>query len=212
MREIKTFYVNALRECLYVLSSENGECVIVDPGCQNDRERARVDGYLAEEGLKPACILLTHAHFDHVLSVPYFAEKWNIPAVMNPADCDLLSKLSGYTNLFNMEYLPMDNVSFRYVNDGDEVRFAGFTFKVLGTPGHTNGGVCYIEEKERIMFSGDTLFQGSIGRTDFEESGEEDMCVSLQKLKRLDQDITVYPGHGYPTTIGEELRTNPYLR
>ena len=101
--------------------------MIVDPGCQDGRERARVDDYFEKEGLRPVCILLTHAHFDHVLSVPYFAEKWDIPAVMNPADCDLLSKLSGYTSLFNMEYLPMDNVKFRYVNDGDEIQYAGFT-------------------------------------------------------------------------------------
>ena len=106
----------------------------------------------------------------------------------------------------------MDKVEFRYVCDGDEISYAGFTFKIVGTPVHTNGGVCYLEEKERVMFSGDTLFQGSIGRTDFEESGEEDMCMSLEKLKRLDRDIAVYPGHGYPTTIDEELKTNPYLR
>ena len=212
MRELKTFYVNSLRECLYVLSSADKECVIVDPGCQNDRERARVDDYIAEEGLSPVCILLTHAHFDHVLSVPHFAAKYGIPAVMNAADCGLLSQLRDYTNLFGLEYLPMDKVEFRYVCDGDEISYAGFTFKVVGTPGHTNGGVCYLEEKERVMFSGDTLFQGSIGRTDFEESGEDDMCMSLEKLKRLDRDIAVYPGHGYPTTIDEELKTNPYLR
>ena len=212
MSEIKTFYVNSLRECLYVLSSASVECIIVDPGCQNDRERARIDEYIAEEGLKPACILLTHAHFDHVLSVPHFAEKYGIPAVMNPADCGLLSHLKDYTNLFGMEYHPMDDVPFRYVNDGDEILYAGFTFKVIATPGHTNGGVCYLEEKERLMFTGDTLFEGSIGRTDFEEGGEEDMDISLGKLKRLDEDIAVYPGHGYPTTIGKELKTNPYLR
>jgi len=212
MAEIKTFYVNSLRECLYVLSSDGKECVIVDPGCRNDRERARIDDYIAAEGLKPACILLTHAHFDHVLSVPHFAEKYGIPAVMNAADCGLLSHLHDYTNLFGMEFLPMDNVTFRYISDGDVITYAGFTFKVIGTPGHTNGGVCYLEEKERLLFSGDTLFEGSIGRTDFEDSGEEDMYISLEKLKRLDEDIAVYPGHGYPTTIGNELRTNPYLR
>ena len=104
MRELKTFYVNSLRECLYVLSSADKECVIVDPGCQNDRERARVDDYIAEEGLSPVCILLTHAHFDHVLSVPHFAAKYGIPAVMNAADCGLLSHLRDYTNLFGLEY------------------------------------------------------------------------------------------------------------
>ena len=98
MREIKTFYVNSLRECLYVMSAESGECVIVDPGCQNDRERARVDGYIAEEGLRPVCILLTHAHFDHVLSLGWFAGKYGIEAVMSAADADLLSKLQQYTN------------------------------------------------------------------------------------------------------------------
>lgn len=212
MSEIKTFYVNSLRECLYVLSSAGKECVIVDPGCQNDRERARVDDYIEAEGLKPACILLTHAHFDHVLSVPHFAEKYDIPVVMNAADCGLLSHLHDYTNLFGMEFLPMDRVTFRYVSDGDIISYAGLSFRVIGTPGHTNGGVCYLEENERILFTGDTLFEGSIGRTDFEESGEEDMLISLEKLKRLDEDIAVYPGHGYHTTIGDELKTNPYLR
>ena len=212
MHVIKTFYVNSLRECLYVLSSENKGCVIVDPGCQNGLERERVDEYIMTENLRPACILLTHGHFDHVLSTAYFAQKYDIPALVNAGDCGLLSHLRDYTNLFGMEYLPLDGVEFRYVNDGDVLSYAGFSFKVIATPGHTNGGVCYLEEKERVMFSGDTLFEGSIGRTDFEESGEEDMIVSLGKLKRLDEDIAVYPGHGYPTTIGDELRNNPYLR
>ena len=212
MREIKTFYVNSLRECLYVLSSQSGECVIVDPGCQNERERARVDGYIAEGGLRPACILLTHGHFDHVLSLAYFAEKYGIEAVMNAGDIDLLSKLRQYTNLFGLEYLPTDKVSFRYVCDGDVLYYAGFTFSVVATPGHTNGGVCYLEKEEKLIFTGDTLFEGSIGRTDFEESGEEDMLISLEKFKRMDKDIAVYPGHGYSTTIGNELRSNPYLR
>ena len=104
MRDLKTFYVNSLRECLYVLSSAGKECVIVDPGCQNARERARVDDYIAEEGLRPVCILLTHGHFDHVLSVSHFAEKYGIPAVMNAGDCGLLSHLNDYTNLFGMLY------------------------------------------------------------------------------------------------------------
>ncbi|MBR5736371.1 MAG: MBL fold metallo-hydrolase [Bacteroidales bacterium] len=212
MHVINTFYVNSLRECLYVLSSESKECVIVDPGCQNDRERARVEEYLETEGLRPVCILLTHAHFDHVLSLGWFAGKYGIPAVMSAADSDLLSKLRQYTNLFGMEYIPTDRVTFRYVSDGEEISYAGFTFKVIATPGHTEGGICYLEQAEKILFTGDTLFEGSIGRTDFEESGEEDMCISLEKLKRLDKDIAVYPGHGYSTTIGEELRSNPYLR
>ena len=212
MREIKTFYVNSLRECLYVMSAENGECVIVDPGCETDRERARVDGYIAEEGLRPVCILLTHVHFDHVLSLGWFASKYGIPAVMGAADTGLIGKLQQYTRLFDLPYIPIDGVSFIYVNGGEEVSRAGFTFKVIATPGHTEGGMCYLEEKERILFSGDTLFEGSIGRTDFEEGNEDDMYDSLEKLKRLDGDITVYPGHGYPTTIAAELSTNPYLR
>lgn len=212
MHELKTFYVNSLRECLYVLSSSDKKCVLVDPGCQNDRERARVDEYLEQQGLTPVCILLTHGHFDHVLSVAYFASKWDIPAVVNAADCGLLKHLRTYTDFFGMEYLPMDDVEFRYISDGDELEYAGFHFTVIGTPGHTGGGVCYLEKEERLLFCGDTLFQGSIGRTDFKESNEEDMIVSLGKLKRLDTDIQVYPGHGYPTTIGLELKTNPYLR
>jgi glyoxylase-like metal-dependent hydrolase (beta-lactamase superfamily II) len=212
MREIKTFYVNPLRECLYVLSAENGECVIVDPGCQTARERARVDEYIAQESLRPVAILLTHGHFDHVLSLGCFAAEYDIPVVMNAADAELLSKLQQYTNTFAMEFNPTDKAEYRYVIDGDEISYAGFTFKVIGTPGHTRGGVCYLEEKEKILFSGDTLFEGSIGRTDLEDSDEDDMFASLEKLKRLDPEISVYPGHGYPTTIGTELKFNPYLR
>ena len=212
MRELKTFYVNSLRECLYVLSSKSGECVIVDPGCQNARERERVDEYISESGLKPVAVLLTHAHFDHVLALGWFTVKYDVPAVMSTADADLLSKLKYYTSVFDLEYLPTDDVRFHYVGDGDEISYAGFTFRVLATPGHTYGSVCYIEESEKIMFSGDTLFEGSIGRTDLEYSSDEEMYVSIARIKKLDGDITVYPGHGYPTTIGQELRTNPYLR
>ena len=212
MGDITTFYVNSLRECTYVFSSTGRECIIVDPGCQNDRERARIDDFIAERSLSPVCIFLTHAHFDHVLSLAWFARKWNIPAVLGAGDVELLGKLQSYTKMFGMEYLPTDDVEFRYVSDGDEISYAGFNFRVMATPGHTPGCVCYIEEREKLMFSGDTLFQGSIGSTDFEEGCEEDMYVSLAKIRKLDPGITVYPGHGYPTTIAEELRTNPYLR
>lgn len=212
MSYIRTFCVNSLRECMYVLSSENRGCVIVDPGCQNGHERARVDEYIETAGLKPECVLLTHAHFDHVLSVAHFALKWNIPAVMNYADLGLLTRLPAYAQLFGLEYMPMDGVEFRYVSDGELLDYGGFSFRVITTPGHTAGGVCYLEEEEKLVFTGDTLFQNNIGRTDFEESSEEDMFDSLKKLKRLDPQTEVFPGHGESTTIADELKHNPFMR
>ena len=194
--------------CYFLINKDSKECAIVDPGdnAKGLEEKIRRSGYT------PVAILLTHGHFDHIMAVNKLKSVFNIPVYAFKEEEEMLKDTK--ERLFGM----VEDESCLVVNadklhtDGEVLDLIGTKIKVIHTPGHSKGSCCFYLEDEKILISGDTLFEGSIGRTDFEESGEEDMLISLEKLKRLDKDIAVYPGHGYPTSIGEELRSNPYLR
>lgn len=209
--EIKTFYFNPIRTCCYVAWDETKECVIVDPGCTGPREFPRLVDHISTLELKPVKVLLTHAHFDHVLGLADTAAKWGTEVCLHPADRPLLVKSAGWARELGLEMKPYDG-PFTDLADGQVLRFGNTEIKVLGTPGHTQGGVCFYCEKDAVLFSGDTLFAGSIGRTDFEEGDLDQLLAGITtKLLTLDGDTTVLPGHGPATSIGYERMTNPFL-
>ncbi|NLD22330.1 MAG: MBL fold metallo-hydrolase [Bacteroidales bacterium] len=211
MNKLKSFYVNSLRECLYIVSDKNSKCVIIDPGCYTDSEKSRVEEYISKEGLLPEAIFLTHAHFDHVFALNYFAKKWNIPVYMHQNDFPLLDLAEAYCRVFNYQFDKPVNLRYIFVEDSQAINIGDLKFVVLHTPGHSSGGVCYMEEKEKLLFTGDTLFCGSVGRSDFEGSNPVSLEKSLARLSQLDGDLKVYPGHGVSTTIRQECIQNPYL-
>jgi glyoxylase-like metal-dependent hydrolase (beta-lactamase superfamily II) len=214
MIKTKTFYFNDLRECTYVLWDESGEAVIVDPGCYTDNEKSRLEKFITENNLKPVKILQTHGHFDHVLGSAFATERWGIDTYIHSDDVHLFENASNYTGMFGYN---VDAVSSRLVilSDGDIVSFGNSKLKVIHTPGHTRGGVCFYNEEDgnRFVLTGDTLFAGSIGRTDL-PGGDYDMLMEslLSKLTVIGREYRVMPGHGPETSIGEELDTNPFLR
>jgi glyoxylase-like metal-dependent hydrolase (beta-lactamase superfamily II) len=209
--EIKIFYFNPLRECCYLAWDDTKECVIIDPGNYGERELQRMKDFVAERGLKPVKILLTHGHFDHVLGLEVVSRTWNLDTWLHPADRDLLARSIEWCVQLGLEFRPFTG-QFHDLADGDIIEFGHTVLKVLATPGHTPGGVCFFNEQDGVLFTGDTLFAGSIGRTDHVGGDYDQLIDSInQKILPLDGNVTVLPGHGGSSSIGYERATNPFL-
>ncbi len=205
------FTFNAFQTRCSVIWDNEGHCAIADPGFENSAERDSLVGFINSKGLKPACILLTHGHFDHILGVAELAAIYGgLPIYMHPADKATLENNSYFCRFFGS---PMP-ASFETtdVAEGSEIEVGSLRFEVIETPGHTPGGVCYLERENKYMLSGDTLFAGAIGRTDH-PGGDYDAIMKsiLEKLIVLDGQIEVVPGHGPTSSIAEEGMTNPFL-
>lgn len=209
---IKTFYFNDLRTSCYVLYDNTKECAIVDPGCYSEKEKERLVKFIDSFGLVPKMIINTHGHFDHIMGNAFVADKWNIPTYMNHGDIPQLSRSKSYGGYFGYEFnQPTEDVID--LKDGDVIRIGDIVLNVFHTPGHSNGGVALYNEQEKYVICGDSLFAGSIGRTDL-PGGDFDLLITSirTKLLTLPPDTTAYPGHGPATTIGDEMANNPFLR
>ena len=210
--EIKTLYFNPLRECCYLAWDDSRECVIIDPGCYWPRELQRMQDIVAEKQLKPVKILLTHGHFDHVLGLEDVAQTWRLDAWMHPADKEQLVRSGQWCEELSLAFKPFTGV-MHDLADGDVISFGNSTLKVLSTPGHTQGCVCFYDEADGILFTGDTLFAGSIGRTDHPGGDYDQLLESIAKrILPLDGDVVVLPGHGGSSSVGYERVTNPFLQ
>ena len=183
--------------------SDAGQAWIVDPGSEGER----IVGLLAKKGLVPAAILLTHAHFDHISGIPALQKAFpELPVYVHPGDVPMFGHPF---NQMGGEYASIGVPA--NVRDVAELPAAFAGVQVLHTPGHAPGGVCYFFPADKLLLSGDTLFAGSVGRTDFPGGSMARMMDSLQALMKLPDDTLVIPGHGDHTTIGDEKRTNPYI-
>ena len=196
---IKPIIAGIYEEVAYIVMDEDTkDAFIVDPGGNGELIEAEVKALDADIKY----ILLTHGHFDHVGAVEYIADKFNVPFYISKEDEEWISK---------------DNYVFGnlrkadgYLSEGDSLKIGNKDVKVISTPGHTPGGLCFLVGKD--LFTGDTLFRGSVGRTDFPGGNSADLISSIkEKLVPLEDDIRVYPGHGDSSTIGFEKEINPYL-
>lgn len=195
---VKSMEVGQLSTNCYVVTDENSlECAIIDPGA----ESGRILNYIEENSLKPVCIMLTHGHFDHTTGVDVIQSEKDIPVYINKKD--VLE--TGHASL-KFSVRPF----LRYYGEGDEVRVGSLVFRVMETPGHSEGSVALVCED--AIFSGDTLFRGSCGRTDFEGGDMNAMLASLRRLAELEGDYEVFPGHADATSLDRERRFNPYVR
>lgn len=188
---------------------DNNDCVIIDLGATNNR----IIDFLKENKLNCKGILLTHGHWDHMRGISKFLDEFPNTTIFideNDDKCLIDSKLNcsivmGEKNIINVE-------PYR-IEDGDELKFSSkLVFKVIETPFHTLGSVCYFFEEESALFTGDTLFKGDVGRSDLPHSASRLQTSSLRKLKLLDPEITIYPGHGDISTLKNEFKKNVYLK
>ena len=188
--------------CYIVYAPESKTCAVIDPGYSPEKILA----FLADKGLTLDAILLTHGHFDHVGAVK---------ALVEATGCRLWMREADYTQHKTPEndfFYPIHDCDFCEVNfceEDEHIHAGGLTFTVMETPGHTWGSVCYFCRD--ALFSGDTLFAGSCGRTDLPGGDRRTILDSLERLAQLPDDYTVYPGHGSRTTLLTEKQTNPFL-
>lgn len=192
--------------CYFAVNEETKETIIIDPGA----EAKRLTEKITEHGLIPKAILLTHGHFDHASAAEKLAQEYGIEVYAEEHEKETLSNPE--VNLSGMVGRKKVYSADRFVKDGEILNLAGFTIEVMHTPGHTAGGCCYYIKDEQVVFSGDTLFCESVGRTDFPGGSATVLLRSVEeKLMPLSGQTKVYPGHNDETTIGWEREYNPFL-
>ena len=206
---VKTFVVGLLSTNCYVVScSKTRSSIIIDPGFVNKLEAGKVFAFIVENGLNLKSVVCTHGHPDHTCGNGFVKERFNVPICVHEDDAYMLGD-SGreVASFFGYEIIsPSPDV---FLQEEDQIAFGDESLKVMHTPGHSPGSIVLLVKD--TVFSGDTLFSGSIGRTDFPGSSDFQMRASLKKLVCLDTSFLVYPGHGLDTTIDIEKRVNPFL-
>lgn len=214
MIEVKQMLVGSLpTNCYIAINKETKGCLIIDPGFDLDK----IDKYVVNNNLVPLAVLITHGHYDHITVAEDTAKHYGIKIYAGNNEKILLENEDyNLSKKFDRNVVRLDADIF--LNDGELVEFVSndiinFRVKTIFTPGHTVGGVCYLIEDEKVIFTGDTLFRETIGRTDLPTGDYNTLMNSVNnRLMCLDDDIVVYPGHGFKTSIGNERENNPYVR
>lgn len=213
MLKIKSFEVNPFSENTYVIYDPvSHECAIVDPGMGNEREAAEIDRWISANGLTVKHLVATHLHIDHVWGVPHIKKTYGVSLTAHPDDSPLGAMIDAQAQMFGQRHSPGNMKPDNETAGGDTLRLGDNELKVLHVPGHSPGGIALYAPSAGFVVGGDSLFRGSIGRTDLPGGDPTVFSRSLrEQLMSLPDDTVVYPGHGPSTTIGQERHTNPWL-
>lgn len=190
----------------YIITTADNNAIIIDPACDANK----IIATLEDKSIKLKAILLTHGHYDHILAAQALKGKFDVPVYIHESDSKKLSDTveNLYARHVGMEeFFPVESAN--YIRENDKIVVDELTFDVLHTPGHTGGSVCY--RCEDSIFTGDTLFAGSIGRTDFPDGDYAEITASILRLAELEGDYKVYPGHGQSSTLAYERKNNIFL-
>ncbi len=211
MITIKRFVFNAFQENTFVLYDDSKECIIVDPGCYTDNEKKELTAFIEQNELKPVAVYLTHAHIDHILGCRYLYESYQLAPQGHTDDTFFITEAVPYAKNFGFEIEEPPALS-KHIDEKQRIRFGNSEMKILYVPGHSNGSLAFVAEQEKFVIVGDVLFAGSIGRTDLPDGDYDKLITSIYtQLLTLDDDFTVYSGHGAPSSIGTERISNPFI-
>jgi glyoxylase-like metal-dependent hydrolase (beta-lactamase superfamily II) len=212
MLQVKSFVFNPVQENTYVLFNEKDACCIIDPGCYFANERKTLEQFIDQQHLVPKYLLNTHCHLDHVFGNKFIFEKYSLSLRLHELEKLVLDLAPAAGLQWNM---PFENYrgNLIYLKPGDSIWLDSDELKILFTPGHSPGSICFYHQAGKFIISGDVLFRLSIGRTDLPGADHQTLLDSIHReLFSLPDDTLVYPGHGEPTTIGYEKKFNPFLK
>jgi len=211
MITVKRFPFNPFQVNTYVLSDETKECVVIDPGMQGENEENELTDYIDANGLKPVLLLNTHAHIDHIVGNQFVADKYGVPLLTHQHCVDFLTNATTYAVSFGLKMEKAKPID-QFIDGGQEIRFGHSTLKVLYTPGHADGSLCFYSGADDFVITGDVLFYQSIGRTDLRTGNYDRLQQSIwEELFTLPDKTVVWPGHGPETNIGFEKLHNPFV-
>ena len=210
--KVKLFELNPFRiNCYLYFDEVSGEGFIIDPAVSGMEEENLIGDFIRRENIKVKYIINTHGHLDHVMGNKWAKEKFSAPILMHEEDNNMLAKVVEQGLMFGIQVETQPPVD-KFIDEGNILSVNNCSLKVIHTPGHTKGGICLVDEKNKVVFSGDTLFKDSIGRTDLPGGDMQTLLNSIStKLYNLPDDFIVYPGHLGPTTIGDEKAGNPFV-
>lgn len=207
--EVFILTVGQLQTNTYIVADmTNKTCIIIDPAA----EGKRILEYCSREELSVKGILITHGHFDHIGSVNQLKTYFDVPVVAHEGEANMMADARKNLSLYFLQRA-VESKADTFVEDGEELSFGdSLVFECIEVPGHTANSICYYQREMGLLFTGDTLMTGAVGRTDMYDGPQDELLTMIKrKLMILDNDVKVYPGHGHCTDIGTERRTNPYL-
>jgi len=212
MLNVQTFTFNPVQENTYILYNEERLCCIIDPGCYFASEEIELRNFIELHQLTPKYLLNTHCHLDHIFGNRFVHKAFGLSLHLHKLEKQVLDfgPASG-----QMWQLPFDNYDGEliYIDENDKIQLGNDELSILFTPGHSPGHICFYDKAGKFLIGGDVLFNGSVGRTDLPGGSFETLEQSIKtKLYALPPDVIVYPGHGDSTTIGDEMKTNPFVK
>ena len=213
MLKVQKFVFNPFSENTYIVwddNSKNG--AVIDPGCYDDGEREAVDNFIRSNSLNLKFLINTHCHIDHIFGNAYIKKNYDVKFLTPEKDVPLLDMMMNVAKMYAVKLVPSPQPD-ELIFDEQKFLLGNTEGKFLFTPGHSPGEVCLYFERDKICFTGDVLFNKNIGRTDLPGGSYDTLIDSIEnKLFTLPYDVTIYPGHGATSTIGDEKKNNPFFR
>jgi hydroxyacylglutathione hydrolase len=211
MLYLKSFCFNPFQENTYLLYDDTGEAFIIDPGNSTASEDAALSGFIGDKKLRPTRLLLTHAHIDHVMGNRFVFDTYNLLPEVHENDLFFIDRMQQTATMYGVKCEPSPAPK-KFLKEHDVLQLGHYSFNCLFTPGHSPGSLSFYNQENKLLISGDVLFNGGIGRSDLPMGNHDTLIKSIkEKLFALPDDVKVYSGHGQPTTIGHEKTTNPFL-
>ncbi len=212
MLNVQTFTFNPVQENTYVVYNAAKQCCIIDPGCFFAAEEEELANFIESNQLKPTYLLNTHCHLDHIFGNYFVHKKYGLKLHLHKQEKQVLDFGPASGQMWQLPFTNYDG-ELIFFEEGDKIKLGEDEFEILFTPGHSPGHVCFYNKAEKFLIGGDVLFEGSVGRTDLPGGDFATLAQSIKsRLYVLPPDVIVYPGHGNTTTIGDEMKTNPFVK